>query len=146
MEYIIICSVAFLGSGLTLFSGFGLGTLLVPVFGLFFPIEIAIILTAIVHFLNNLFKLSLLGKHADKATIIRFGIPSIFAAFLGAYVLTQLNTLSPIFTYDFIGKTFSVLPLKLIIGVLLIFLRYSTSFLHWRTYNSTKSIYRWGVY
>jgi len=121
MEYIIICSVAFLGSGLTLFSGFGLGTLLVPVFGLFFPIEIAIILTAIVHFLNNLFKLSLLGKHADTATIIRFGIPSIFAALLGAYVLTQLNTLSPIFTYDFIGKTFSVLPLKLIIGVLLIF-------------------------
>lgn len=121
MEYILICSVAFLGSGLTLFSGFGLGTLLVPVFGLFFPIEIAIILTAIVHFLNNLFKVSLLGKYADKTTIIRFGIPSVFAALLGAYILTQLNSLSPIATYDFIGKTFSVLPLKLIIGLLLIF-------------------------
>ncbi|WP_324712199.1 hypothetical protein [Flavobacterium columnare] len=57
MDYIIICIVAFIGAGLTLFSGFGLGTLLLPVFGLFFPIEIAITLTALVHFLNNVFKL-----------------------------------------------------------------------------------------
>lgn len=54
MEYIIVCIVALLGSGLTLFSGFGLGTILVPVFALFFPIDLAIALTAIVHFLNNL--------------------------------------------------------------------------------------------
>ena len=66
MEYIIICIVAFLGSGLTLFSGFGLGTLLLPVFGIFFPIELSIALTAIVHFLNNLFKLTLVGKKAEK--------------------------------------------------------------------------------
>jgi len=62
MDYFILCLVALLGSGLTLFSGFGLGTLLVPVFAIFFPIEIAIALTAIVHFLNNLFKLALLAK------------------------------------------------------------------------------------
>ena len=51
---LVICATAFIGSGLTLVSGFGLGTLLVPVFGLFFPIEVAISLTAIVHFLNSL--------------------------------------------------------------------------------------------
>ena len=31
LSYFIICIVAFLGSGLTLFSGFGLGTILTPV-------------------------------------------------------------------------------------------------------------------
>lgn len=57
MEYILICSDAFVASGVTLFSGFGLGTvLLMPVFAVFFPVP-AIVLTAIVHFLNNLFKL-----------------------------------------------------------------------------------------
>jgi len=121
MEYIVICLVAFLGSGLTLFSGFGLGTLLVPVFGLFFSIDIAIVLTAIVHFLNNLFKLFLVGKNADKNIIVKFGIPSIIAAFIGAYVLSYLSDLNPVYTYHIQEKTIEVMPIKLVIGILLIF-------------------------
>lgn len=117
MEYFIICIVAFLGSGLTLFSGFGLGTLLVPVFGIFFPIEIAIALTAIVHFLNNIFKLLLLGKFLDKKTISNFGIPSIIAAFVGAYVLSLISNLPSIAHYNFQNKTFFITPVKLIIGI-----------------------------
>ena len=58
MEYLIICVVCLVTSALTLFSGFGLGTLLLPAFALFFPVDVAVGLTAIVHFLNNLFKLS----------------------------------------------------------------------------------------
>ena len=80
MDYFIICIVAFLGSALTLFSGFGLGTILVPVFAIFFPIEIAIALTAIVHFLTNIFKLTLLGRNANKSVIVRFGIPEMLSA------------------------------------------------------------------
>lgn len=120
MAYVIICLVAFLGSALTLFSGFGLGTLLVPVFAIFFPIEIAIILTAVVHFLNNLFKLTLLGKKADKNVIFRFGIPSIVAAFAGAYLLTLLTGMQPLFQYTIFNKTFVVMPVKLTVAVLLI--------------------------
>ncbi|MEJ2170449.1 MAG: hypothetical protein P8X90_33545 [Desulfobacterales bacterium] len=63
MEYVVICFAALITSGLTLFSGFGLGTLLMPVFAIFFPVEAAIALTAIVHFLDNLFKLLLVGVH-----------------------------------------------------------------------------------
>jgi hypothetical protein len=37
MEYIIVCLVAVLVSVLTLFSGFGLGTALMPAFVLFSP-------------------------------------------------------------------------------------------------------------
>lgn len=120
MEYLIICLAALFGSGLTLFSGFGLGTLLVPVFGLFFPIEIAIILTAIVHFLNNLFKLVLLGKNANKNVVIRFGIPAILFAFLGAYLLSQLNFLHTILEYQIGSHVFEILPIKLIIGIILL--------------------------
>jgi uncharacterized protein len=120
MQYIIICLVALLGSALTLFSGFGLGTLLVPVFGLFFPIEIAISLTAIVHFLNNIFKLFLLGKYAVKNVLMRFGIPSVIAAFLGAFLLGELGDLGTLFSYTLVGKTFNVLPIKLVISLLML--------------------------
>ena len=119
MEYIIICLVALIGSGLTLFSGFGLGTLLVPVFAIFFPIEIAIALTAIVHFLTNIFKLTLLGRNANKSVILRFGIPAMLSAFLGAYVLTLLTGMQPVFHYSISNKIFYVMPVKLTIAILL---------------------------
>ncbi len=119
-EYIIIPFVALLGSGLTLFSGFGLGTLLVPVFGLFFSIDLAIALTAIVHFLNNVFKLVLVGNHANKSVVLKFGIPSIIAAFIGALLLAQLSDLPSIATHHFLGKICIISPIKLLIAIVLI--------------------------
>lgn len=121
MEYLVICLVSLAGSALTLFSGFGLGTLLTPVFAIFFPIELAIAMTAIVHFLNNIFKFLMLGRHADKDLVIRFGVPSLLAAFVGAWVLTQISGLPTLHDYTLNGKVFSVTPVKLTIALLLIF-------------------------
>ena len=78
MEIITICLAAFFIAILTFFSGFGLGTILMPVFVIFFPVDIAIALTGIVHFSNNLFKISLVGKKADKVVLLRFGIPVVY--------------------------------------------------------------------
>lgn len=121
MDYILISIVAFIGAGLTLFSGFGLGTLLMPVFGLFFPIEIAIGMTAIVHFANNVIKLGFFYKHLNWAIIAKFGIPSVIAAYMGAYLLTLLTGLSPLFTYTIATYEFTVTPIKLTIALLLLF-------------------------
>lgn len=120
-EIIIICLAAFLTSVLTFFSGFGLGTILMPVFALFFPIDIAIALTGVVHFANNLFKMALVGKMADKQVLIRFGIPAIAASFLGAWLLIKITVLPTIFRYELWGKEFEVTPVKLIIAILLLF-------------------------
>lgn len=76
MELLSIAVVALLASGLTLFSGFGLGTILTPVFALFFPVTLAVAATAVVHFANNLFKLALLARAADWAVVLRFGVPA----------------------------------------------------------------------
>ncbi len=119
MDYFIISIVTLIGAGLTLFSGFGLGTLLMPVFGLFFPIEIAIGMTAIVHFANNLIKFGFFFKHIDWKIIIRFGVPSVVAAFFGAILLTTLTNLEPILTYSIYGEEFYVTPIKLTIAILL---------------------------
>lgn len=120
MEIVIICSAAFLTAVLTFFSGFGLGTILAPVFAIFFPIDIAIALTGVVHFSNNLFKIALVGKNTDKAVLLRFGIPAILASFAGAWLLLKITVLPTLFQYALWGKTFEITPVKLIIALLLI--------------------------
>jgi uncharacterized membrane protein YfcA len=119
MTYLLICSVALLAALLTFFSGFGLGTLLLPAFAVFFPIEQAVALTAVVHLLNNLFKLTLVGRHADHAVLLRFGAPAIVAAVLGAWLLVWLADSSATFDYRLAGHAVSVTPVKLAIGLLL---------------------------
>lgn len=120
MEIIILCIAALVTSLLTFFTGFGLGTILTPVFAVFFPIDLAIALTGVVHFLNNIFKLFLVGGQADKQVVIRFGIPGFLAALVGAWLLLQISGLSPITTYTMWSNTYSITPVKLIIALLLI--------------------------
>ena len=120
MEFLLIGIVAFLTSSLTLFSGFGLGTLLLPAFALFFDIDVAIAMTAIVHFLNNILKFILLGKYAQKAVVLRFGIPAIFAAYVGAKVLLWFTELPAIYTYQISSNIFNITPVKLVIAILML--------------------------
>ncbi len=120
MVYVIVCIAVLLASALTFFSGFGLGTILMPVFAIFFPVELAIGLTAIVHFLNGLFKAVLVGKWANKKTVLYFGVPAALAALAGAYVLTLLVHLQPFYVYQLGGHQFQVTPIKFIIAVLLL--------------------------
>lgn len=120
MEYVIICLVAFIASILTFFSGFGLGTILLPVFALFFPIELAVALTGVVHFFNNMFKLILVGKNANKNVLLRFGIPAVIAAFIGAYILVNISGITPIHSYFIGDKICDITIVKLVIAFLLI--------------------------
>lgn len=121
MDHFLIGIAAFGASGLTLFSGFGLGTLLMPVLAVFFPIELAVSLTAAVHLANNLFKLVLLGKHANRRIVIKFGIPALLAAFLGAWCLSLFAEARPITEYVIFGIVAEITPLKLMIAALMIF-------------------------
>ena len=119
MEIILLPIIAFSAAILTFFSGFGLGTLLTPVFFLYFPVEQAIAMTAIVHFFNNIFKLLLVAKGADWQVVLRFGIPAILAAWLGAYVLISFTNETPLLSYQLFNMTFEIIPVKLVIAVLL---------------------------
>jgi len=117
MIYIIVCLSAFLASGVTFFSGFGLGTVLMPVLAVFFPVPIAIMATAVVHFANNLFKLYLVGRHINRFVLIRFGIPAVGAALIGASLLSYVAALPVVGTYFLMGNMYVVTPIKLIIGI-----------------------------
>jgi len=120
MPYLVVIVVAFVASGLTFFSGFGLGTLLLPAFALFFPAEHAVALTAVVHFLNGLFKLALVARYANLAIVVRFGVPAIVASLLGAALLVRLARIEPLATYHILGREALVTPVKLVVGGLLL--------------------------
>jgi uncharacterized membrane protein YfcA len=120
MTVVLLCLVAFLASTLTFFSGFGLGTLLLPAFALFFPLPQAIAMTAVVHLLNGLFKLVLVGRHVDRSALLRFGAPALLAALAGAWLLAQLGHLQPLARYELGGRSIAIAPVKAVIGALLL--------------------------
>lgn len=105
---------------LTFFSGFGLGTILTPVFAVFFPVEIAISLTAVVHLLNNVFKMVLVGFTKEWGIILRFGVPSMIASFIGAWVLKDLSDIQTDYQYSLGTLTVATTPIKMCIALLII--------------------------
>jgi len=119
MDVIIIVAVAFGAAILTFFSGFGLGTILLPAFALFFPVEIAIAMTAIVHLVNNLFKVGLIWKAIDAKATALFAIPAALFAVLGAFLLSYLSNDSYLFSYSIGEKQFFITTLNLVVGLLL---------------------------
>ena len=119
--YIAVALAALIAAGLTLYSGFGLGTLLLPVFALFFPAEMAVVATAMVHGANNVFKVSLLGRYADREVVLKFGLPAIAAAVLGALALGWFALSDSSLTIEVNEEVFSeITPVKLVIGLLMI--------------------------
>jgi len=118
--YLIVSLAALLAAGLTMYSGFGLGTLLLPVFALFFPAEVAVVATALVHGANNVFKASLLGRFADRAVVFKFGLPAIVAAVFGAMTLGWVARSGSSISIEVNQTFFEITPVKLVIGLLMI--------------------------
>ena len=120
MLIIVVGLGALFISGLTFFSGFGLGTLLLPFFLVVFPPAVAVAATAVVHLLNNLFKFALIGRHTAWRVVLAFGVPAALAAFFGAMLLDVLTSGEPIAEYAILGRAAAITPVKLVIGSLIL--------------------------
>jgi uncharacterized membrane protein YfcA len=118
--YLLLALISFIASVLTFYSGFGLGTLLLPVFALWFPLDQAIFMTAIVHLFNSTFKLYLFRKHIDIFVLLRFGIPAILGALLGSSALVLLNSVPIRYPFHIGPFNSSLTVINLIIGILII--------------------------
>lgn len=121
MELLVVCLVAFLTAILTFFSGFGQGTIMMPVFAAFFPVELAVALTGFVHFFSNVVRLALVARHTNMAVLLRFGMPAVLAAFAGAWVLVRVAGIAPLHTYHLGGHLCTITPVRLVIAALLFF-------------------------
>ncbi|MEY4659788.1 MAG: hypothetical protein RJB36_1554 [Bacteroidota bacterium] len=118
-----IALVCLLGSFATFFSGFGLGTILLPVFSLYFSLETAILATAMVHFANNIFKLSLMSRHIDWTLFKKFGITALLGGFIGAFLLKLLGEAGTFYVFPIWGGR-SVSVVAFLIGLLMLIFVY----------------------
>jgi uncharacterized protein len=120
MEILLLILVAFGASWLTFYSGFGLGTLLTPVFILLFKDPLlGIAGTAIVHFLNNVVKFFLMKKSVNWKVAIPFGLAAIPAAFLGAFLIGYVQDIE-LYSYEISEGTLSISLINLVFGFVLI--------------------------
>ncbi len=119
MDLLVIGFVAAFAAALTLFSGFGLGTLLLPAFALFFPVPLAVAATGVVHLLNSLFKGVLLWKRANWPTVVRFGLPAVPAAVAGAWLLALLGDTTQVFEWTAFGRRYGPTGAGLAVGLLM---------------------------
>lgn len=119
MELVVIAVAALFAALLSFFTGFGLGTLLLPVFALFMPVPEAIALTAVVHVANGFLKLGLTARHVVWRVVMVFGAPAVVGAIAGAWILLSVSNAEPLLTYSLAGRSFAMTPVKLLVGVLL---------------------------
>lgn len=82
--------------------------------------EVAIAATAAVHLANNVFKLVLVGQHANWGIVARFALPAAVAAFGGAWLLKYIGRLRGLTTVSLTGVIVQIEPVKLAIGALII--------------------------
>lgn len=116
---VILCSFAV--ALLTFFTGFGLGTLLMPVLALLLgDVPAAVAATAVVHLANNLLKLGLVGRYADRGAVVKFGITAALFSFLGAWTLTRMAGLPALASYTLASRACVVSTEKLVIAVLML--------------------------
>lgn len=120
MEYAVVVIAALLISPIALYSGFGLGTLLMPVFAIFFPLQIAVASTAAVHLANNVFRVAFVGRSANFRVVLAFGLPAAAFAILGAFLLVRTSEIEPLVTYNLFQREMVVTIIKLVIAVLII--------------------------
>jgi uncharacterized membrane protein YfcA len=106
INIIIPAVVAFVAAALTLMTGFGLGTILTPIFLIFYDVKIAILIVAVVHLLNNLLKLSLFSRYVSLDILKRFGVLTLFGAFIGAFLQGEMDSSG----------------VKVLLGIILVFL------------------------
>jgi uncharacterized membrane protein YfcA len=117
----VIFFVSLGASLLTFFSGFGLGTILMPVMAFYFDIKLAIAATAIVHFSNNIFKGILLFKSIHKSVFLKFAIPAFIGSVAGAILLMNTKPFL-LFSYSMFNTTNTVYIQELLVAILMVVL------------------------
>jgi uncharacterized membrane protein YfcA len=116
MTYLLVGLVSFGASVVTVFSGFGLGSLLVALFVILFPVDVAVSAAAVVHLFHNLLKSTLFFRRAEPRIVIRFGLPAVVFAFVGAFMLSRLAEGSVRATWEIGDRTAVITPLKVLMG------------------------------
>jgi uncharacterized protein len=83
----VIALLAFIGAFVGTISGFGLGTLMVPLVALMIPFDQTLLLVGIIHLVFSLWRVVLFHEGIHGSLLRYFGLPSIAGGVLGAYLI-----------------------------------------------------------
>lgn len=90
MEIFLISLLTLLASFIGTLTGFGLSTIMLPIFVLFYPLAQSLLIVGIIHFFSDLWKIILFKQGFDKKLVLYFGIPGIIAGVIGASIVLSL--------------------------------------------------------
>ena len=119
--WLLISAGAAVASAFTFLTGFGLGTILLPVFLLAMGPALAVAAVAPVHLFHNLGKFFLLRSRVDCRILVQFGGPALVGAAFGAGGLAWLTEMPELGAWSLFGESFTICPLKLVVGLSLAF-------------------------
>lgn len=92
----IVVLVGLIAGAIASVAGFGVGSLLTPLVGMFMDLKVAVAVVSIPHFLGTALRYWMLHKHVDWRVLRSFGLTSAAGGLAGAYLGTFLS--SPILT------------------------------------------------
>ncbi len=72
------------------FTGFGVSTILIPIFLLYFSIPETLLVVGIIHWFGNVWKLLFFREGVNYKLILLFGIPGIMLSYLGANLSLEI--------------------------------------------------------
>jgi uncharacterized membrane protein YfcA len=81
---VLVLAAGLLAAGIAAISGFGIGSLLTPVFAPSMGTKLAVAVVAIPHFVGTAQRLWILRRHVDRRVLLGFGLASAIGGLIGA--------------------------------------------------------------
>jgi uncharacterized protein len=91
MELLLISLLTLVAAGVGTITGFGISTIMIPVLVIFFSPAEAIFLVAIIHWFDNIWKITLFRSGINTRLVLLFGIVGLFTSYVGAYLSVEAN-------------------------------------------------------
>ncbi len=93
MEIFWITIVTIAASAVGTITGFGVSTVMVPIFLFFYPLAETLLLVGVIHWFGDLWKMFLFKKGVNWKLLFSFGIPGIITGWYGATLVFKLSTI-----------------------------------------------------
>jgi uncharacterized membrane protein YfcA len=109
-EIIYIALLTLLASLIGTLAGFGISTIMVPILLITLPLPQTLLLVGVVHWFNDIWKILLFRKGIRWKLLLAFGLPGIFASFLG-------SSLSLRIPWEILSRTLGVFLIAYVIFI-----------------------------
>jgi uncharacterized membrane protein YfcA len=96
---IVIAVAALLASAIAAVSGFGIGSLLTPVFAQSMGTKLAVAVVAVPHFIGTLQRFWILRRNVDRRVVLGFGITSALGGLVGALLHVWVSSRALTFVF-----------------------------------------------